>query len=75
MKTNRKPRVTVKCVANNYAASFERIVEYSFPGSTAPHGYLAGGLISFTLDNDGNPHVSLYRHDANVQIHVGQADA
>lgn len=60
----RKPRVLTRCVANNYAAPGQRIVEYSFPNGK-------GGLISFDLDNEGNARVDLYQQDPEVTIRVG----
>lgn len=70
---NRKPRVVTGCVANHYAASNERIIEYSFPDTGDGAGPL-GGLISFRLLNDGTPIVNLYRHDAGIQIYVSKPD-
>lgn len=61
----RKPSVKTKCVANAYAAPTERIVEYSANG--------IGGLISFTIQEDGTLFVHLYRHDPRVEVTVSEA--
>lgn len=61
-----KPKVSTKCIANHYAAPNERIIEYS-----ANHGNL-GGLISFTVSEDGKLTVCLYRHDPQVKIVVSK---
>jgi len=61
----RKPRVITKCVANTYAASNERIVEFSGePDATGP----VGGLLSFRQLNDGTLRVEIYRCDPAVLI-------
>ena len=62
----RKPRVTVRCVANHYAAPAERIVEFSFPDTPGP----LGGLISFYAHGDGNCTVNLFRVDRAVRVRV-----
>lgn len=59
----KRTRVTVKCVADNYAAKErERIVEFFDPTLKA------GGLISFYRTDDGKLQVTIYRHDANVEV-------
>lgn len=63
-----KPKVTVNPVANNYAGSNERIVEYSVRG---PNGTL-GGLIALRLTDDGTLVLDLYNHDKGVDIRVGK---
>lgn len=57
----RKPSVTTRCVANTYAASNERIVEFS--------GALGGGLISLRNTEQGLV-VEIYRCDECVIICV-----
>lgn len=63
-----KPRVLTKCVANHYAASNERIVEFSFPG-TKDHEQ-KGGLVSFRRLSDGTTIVNLYGLDDDVKVVV-----
>jgi hypothetical protein len=53
-----KPEVILNCVANQYAAPQERIIEFSHPNG--------GGLISFFATDDGRLHVDLYHVDATV---------
>ena len=60
--TTRKPSVLIKCVANNYAAPNERIVEFD------------GGLIRFVNADDGMLYVSLYRLDNNVRVYVDKTN-
>jgi len=69
----KRPKVTINCVASLYQASNERIIEYSF-GQQSSAGAPLGGLISFRELEDGTCLVSLYRHDTEVQIHVGSAE-
>lgn len=57
----KRPRIITNCVANKYANRNERIVEYSFSNGK-------GGLIAFSLDDQGRPRVELYRHDPEVVI-------
>jgi hypothetical protein len=57
-----RPSVTVR--NNNVpgaAADGETIVEFSFQDST-------GGLISFSIDAEGNPRVELYRCDEGIRV-------
>lgn len=58
----RKPRVTVKCVANARAADNERIVEFSDPRTGK------GGLLSLRLMDDGTLYVEAYRLDEGVVV-------
>jgi hypothetical protein len=60
-----RPSVKTKCVAGQYAAANERIVEFSGPTGT-------GGLISFTAGPEGKLLVQLYRLDPLVQVRVCQ---
>ncbi len=62
-----KPTVDKDPVANQYAGRTERIVEF---GSGEPNG--PGGLISFTRNDDGTLHVSLYRLDKGVVVTVSE---
>lgn len=65
-----KPRVTVNPGANAYTGVDERIIEYSDPALDEGAGYgHPGGLISFRRI-DGVLHVTLYRHDPSVVVHV-----
>lgn len=64
MRTNHGVKVTTNCVANNYAADNERIIEFS-----SPEG---GGLISFRR-RDGRLVVDVYRTDATVDV-LGDAE-
>ena len=59
-----KPKVTTNPVANQYASENQRIVEYSSKAG--------GGLIAFTVTDDGRLVVDLYQHDATVEIRVGK---
>ena len=56
--TTRKPRVLIKCVANQAASHNERIIEFD------------GGLIRFVNADDGMLYVSLYRLDNTVRVYV-----
>ena len=56
-----KPRVNIRCVANQYAGPSERIVE--FGGENG-----AGGLISLRNMPDGKLVVELYRCDDTVEV-------
>lgn len=67
----RKPRVLTQCVANQYAAPHERIVEFSFPSTDGP----AGGLISFTDREELPPLVQVYRVDGCKVTAPGLIDA
>lgn len=62
-----KPRVTVKCVADHYAASNERILEISGPNG--------GCLISLRNTTDGKLVVEAYRCDATVIVKAARAEA
>lgn len=55
MAKQKKVRVLTRCVANHYAMSNERIVEFSDPDGV-------GGLISFRTHatEDGKPQVSIW---------------
>lgn len=61
---SRKPSVNTSPVASKYAASDERIIEYSSPAG--------GGLIALRVTGDRLA-VDLYRHDPTVDIRVGSA--
>ena len=65
-----KPKVSTKCPANAHAASDQRIVEFSFPGTKGP----MGGLISFSVCSDGTPLVHVYRVDAGVRVSVSPGE-
>lgn len=62
-----KASINTNPVANRYAGSNEKIIEYSSPNG--------GGLIAFTVQHDGILRVDLYRHDPTVTIQVGNPDA
>jgi hypothetical protein len=53
-------RVNTSPVANQYASRHERIIEFSSPNG--------GGLISFTLLDDGTVRVDLYQLDDTVRV-------
>jgi hypothetical protein len=55
--SNQKPKITLSSVAGKYAGPAETIIEYSLPGT------YSGGLISFSVADDGRLVVNLYRHD------------
>lgn len=57
-----KPKVTTRCVANTYAATNKRIIEFS----DADTG--KGGLIAFRSRPDGKLQVDVYRCDIGVII-------
>jgi hypothetical protein len=61
MRKSTKPHITVKCVANNYAASNQRIVEFS-----DGLGKGNGGLISIRQDDQGKLIVNLDRLEGCV---------
>lgn len=69
MKVN-KPKVTLKCPANTYAAQRERIVEFSV---IADDGKLYGGLLSLLNTGDGLL-VRPYRLDAGVRVATSTKD-
>ena len=71
MRFYRKPMVITNCVASNYETQGEKIIEYSFGGDGL--GNAIGGLIQFVVI-DGEPRVTLYRHDSEVKIVVGPAN-
>ena len=59
----RSIKVSTRCVADNYAAPRERIVEFSSPAG--------GGLISFMFGEDGTEKtlsVCVYRYDRAVNV-------
>ena len=61
----KRPSVQTKCVANQYAADNERIVEFSSD--------CGGGLIDFYQDKEsGKLHVTVYRHDETVIVKEGK---
>lgn len=63
-----KPTVKLKCVANNYAAPNERIVEV-FDNKTK-HGC----LISIRVSDDGTLIVEPYRGDGGTLVRVNGQD-
>lgn len=64
----RKPRVIVKCVANQYTGLDERIIEFSFPARVNSKG-IPGGLIRFhNRDADARPLVEVYRTEEEVYV-------
>ena len=63
-----KPRVITQCVANRYAGPNERIIEFS--GESPDHG----GLISFSITDDGRMIVDIYRQGAKVDVRIGKPD-
>ena len=65
-----KPRVKTKCVANSYAASDERIVEFSNGSRTG----LRGGLIALRNCPDGKLLLNVYETDPGVIVKT-DADA
>ena len=60
-----KPRIITKCPANVYTGKNERVVEYSSDSG--------GGLIRL-VEAEGVLHLTLYRHDDTVRIHVTEGD-
>ena len=60
-----KPRIITKCPANAYTEKNERVVEYASDSG--------GGLIHL-IEVEGTLHVTLYRHDDTVRIHVTEGD-
>lgn len=64
----KKPKVKVNCVANTYAGSSERIIEFSGNNTNQ------GGLISFSFTDDGKMRVDVYRQGADVVVNVGKPD-
>jgi len=61
-----KPKVSSRCVANNYAAPNERIIELS-------NGAGIGCLVSVRNMPDGTLSVQVYRRDAGVSVEVANA--
>lgn len=64
-----RPTVNTNPVANQYAGTGERIVEFGSGKSGGP-----GGLISFTRNDDGSLSVNLYRLDPGVVVHVSKPE-
>lgn len=60
-------RINTSPVANRYASPDEKIVEFS-AGTDG-----AGGLISFTVREDGTIRVHVYRHESTT-VTVGTPD-
>ena len=58
----RKAKITLRCVAAQYAATGERIIEFSHE--------TGGGLISFQPDSNGRLRVELYALDRTVFVYV-----
>lgn len=61
-----KPKVSSRCVANNYAAPNERIIELS-------NGAGIDCLVSVRNMPDGTLSVQVYRCDAGVSVEVANA--
>jgi hypothetical protein len=55
-----KPRVTTRCVANQYTGPNERTVEFS--------SRAGGGLIALRDTSDGRLLVNVYRTDSTVDV-------
>lgn len=62
-----KPKVITRCVANNYAGPFERIIELSNDKGI-------GCLVSVRNMPDGTMSVQVYRRDAGVTVDVSAVD-
>lgn len=62
----RKPQINLRCVANNYAASGERIAEFTDPNDAG-----GGGLISIRHTDEGTV-VEVYGLDPQVDVRVGK---
>ena len=60
----RRPRVETRCVADQYAAAGERIVEIS-GGSKG-----AGCLLALRFTEDGNIRLDVYRTEGQVEVVV-----
>jgi hypothetical protein len=60
----KRPSVNTKCVASHYACPGERIVEFS--GETGEQG----GLISFSVNQQGKMVVHVYRQGKDVEVNV-----
>ena len=62
---SRKPRarVTTACVADRYAVSGQKIIEFTFPDGS-------GGLISFHTSPNGTPYVALYQMDPSINVGI-----
>jgi hypothetical protein len=60
----KKPKVTVNCVADKYGSPGERIVEFSSD--------VGGGLIAFRVTSEGKLLVDVYRQDSTVEVRVGK---
>ena len=61
---HRRPYINTTPGADQYAAPYERIVEFSFPNGE-------GGLISFAELSDGTCTVDIYRCSARVRVRTG----
>lgn len=61
-----RPRVTVNCVADQYASDGERIIEFS-DGEVG-----LGGLISLGMTPEGKLRVFIYRIDEDVEVIVSR---
>lgn len=60
----KKPKIITKCVANQYTAKNERIIEFS--------NGMYGGLIRFINTEDGKMSVHVYRQDTEVRVTVAK---
>lgn len=61
---SRKIKINTSPVANNYAGTEEKIIEFSSPAG--------GGLISFRLRDDGKLGIDVYNYDPTVLVNVGK---
>lgn len=61
MRTNRGIKITTNCVANNHAATNERIIEFMDQNNNI------GGLISFR-SFEGTLRIDVYRCDPGVNV-------
>ena len=65
-RRSNRPRVTVNCVADQYARDGERIIEFS-DGET-----VCGGLISLSRTPEGKLRVFVYRINEDVEVIVSR---
>lgn len=67
-RTHSGIRITTSCVANHYAGTDERIIEF-FDSKIN-----LGGLISFRRTDDGRLLVQVYNQDKGVVVTAGTAE-
>ncbi len=65
-KHKKRPKVNTKCPADKFSAENERIVEFSANTNEQ------GGLISFSLTEDGKLKIHVYRQGKDVEVTVDQ---